>query len=193
MPIWNWAKTYMYHDSTRTSVLWFFFVVPEDQRHHKTTKWLRRTVKSIRHGTILRGQSLGQQNWQFTIPGRGRPIVDQPEASRVDHGPTDHTPRRATTRLRARITFQSRNIKWSASLRATPTPITPDPSYSSACVLRTVGALGTPAADRPFWMEAAAASRDFFPRTTDPVTAPGPGLREFRRHPARPLLESGRG
>jgi oligosaccharide reducing-end xylanase len=40
-----------------------------------------------------------------------------------------------------------------------------------------------PAADRSFWMEAAAVSRDFFPRTTHPVTALAPDYANFDGSP----------
>jgi len=53
-----------------------------------------------------------------------------------------------------------------------------DPSYHLPAFYELWARWG-PAADRPFWMEAAAASRDFFPRTTHPVTALAPDYANF--------------
>ena len=187
--IWNWAKTYMYHDSPAHPSYGFFswcmktngtpndeMVAPDGEEYF---------VMSLYFAAARWGSGTGIYNYRAEAD---RLLTNLRHRALIT-GPTDYTSS-AHQPGYGRGAFRCRNIKWSASRRATNNRDHTDPSYHLPAFYELWARWG-PAADRDFWMEAAAASRDFFPRTTHPVTALAPDYAEFRRHAARPLLESG--
>ena len=174
--IWNWAKTYMYHDSPAHPSYGFFswclktnatindeMVAPDGEEYFvmalyfAANRWGSRTgiynyqAEADQLLTNLRHRALitGQL---ITRPARTNPVTAgslfNPEYKMVRFSPGNTNPDHT------------------------------DPSYHLPAFYELWARWG-PAADRPFWMEAAAASRDFFPRTTDPVTALAPDYANF--------------
>ena len=80
--IWNWSKTYLYHDSPTRPVLWFLFVAGKDER--RDDERIRRAGRRIVlcHGPLLRREPLGQWHGDLQLQSRGRPVADQHAASR---------------------------------------------------------------------------------------------------------------
>jgi oligosaccharide reducing-end xylanase len=174
--IWNWTKTYMYHDSPAHPSYGFFswcmktnanvndeMVAPDGEEYFvmalyfAANRWGSRTgiynyqAEADQLLTNLRHRALitGQL---ITRPARTNPVTAgplfNPEHKMVRFSPGNTNPDHT------------------------------DPSYHLPAFYELWARWG-PAADRPFWMEAAAASRDFFPRTTHPVTALAPDYANF--------------
>ena len=185
--IWNWSMTYLYHTSPTHPSYGFF-------------SWEART-----NGTVMSefvapdGESYYVMALYFAANrwGSGKGIFNyKAEADRL----------LTNMRHRARITgpvFMSfRGTNSSRSVTAGPLfdaehkmvlfspsserqPFT-DPSYHLPAFYELWARWGPPT-DSNFWMEAAAASRDFFQRVTDPATGLAPDYANFDGSPVTNL------
>lgn len=181
--IWNWSKTYLYHDSPTHPSYGFF-------------SWQART-----NGTVMSefvapdGESYYAMALYFAANrwGSGRGIYNyKAEADRLL---TDMRHRalitgpvfisfRGTNSLRAvtagpLFDAEHRMVLFSPSSERPPFT---DPSYHLPAFYELWARWGPPA-DSNFWMEAAAACRDYFPRVTDPVTGLAPNYANFDGSP----------
>jgi oligosaccharide reducing-end xylanase len=177
--LWNWSKTYLYHDSPTHPSYGFF-------------SWQAKTNGETMSGFVAPdGESYYVMALYFAAHrwGNGRGIYNyQVEADRL------------LTNLRHRrlITGQVFMIQGNTGTNFTVTagplfdpkhrmvlyspsserPPFTDPSYHLPAFYELWARWG-PAADSNFWMEAASASRDFFPRAANPATGLTPDDANF--------------
>jgi oligosaccharide reducing-end xylanase len=177
--IWNWSKTYLYHDSPAHPSYGFF-------------SWQART-----NGTIMSefvapdGESYYVMALYFAANrwGSGTGIYNyKAEADRLLSNLRHRAPikgqifssRRGTnsvTTVTAGPLFDAGH-KMVVFSPSSERPQFTDPSYHLPAFYELWARWG-PAADRDFWMGAATASRDFFSRTAHPVTGLTPDYANF--------------
>jgi oligosaccharide reducing-end xylanase len=189
--LWNWSKTYLYHDSPTHPSYGFF-------------SWQARTNgQTLSEFVAPDGESYYVMALYFAANrwGNGRGIYNyKAEADRL----------LTSMRHRASITgpmfMVRRNTNSVQTVTAGPlfdaerkmvlfSPSTErarftDPSYHLPAFYELWARWG-PLEDRAFWTEAAAASRDFFPRATHPVTALNPNYANFDGSPVTSFGRSG--
>jgi oligosaccharide reducing-end xylanase len=173
--LWNWSKTYLYNPETNNPSYGFFawqartngvrmsqFVAPDGEEYYATAlffaaaRWGKGTGIYNYHAEAT--QLLDRMRNRAVITGM-MPGGNQRRA--VTAGPlfdADHK----------MVLFSPSNER----NRFT------DPSYHLPAFYELWSRWG-PAADRDFWAGAAVASRDFFPRVTDPVTGLNPNYANF--------------
>jgi endo-1,4-beta-D-glucanase Y len=169
--LWNWAKTYMYHDSPNHPAYGFF-------------SW---TVKTN-----------GVPNDEMPAPDGEEYFVTSLyfAASRWSNGQGIYNYKAEADRLlsdiknRANITGPTVKGTMTAGglfdaehkmVRFTPDIVNiehTDPSYHLPAFYELWARWG-PSADRPFWAQAASASREFFQRATNPITGLAPEYANF--------------
>ncbi len=177
--LWNWSKTYMYHDDPKHPAYGFF-------------SW------SMNPDGTPRSESPapdGEEYWAMALYfasgrwGDGKGIYDyHAQADRllsdmknraVITGPWQTRPSRVETDG-AEFNAEQKMVRFTPDMRR---PDHTDPSYHLPAFYELWARWG-PAADRPFWAEAARVSRDFFQKTTNPVTGLAPDYANFDGSPA---------
>ena len=192
--LWNWSKTYLYHDSPAHPSYGFFswqartngtvmseFVAPDGESYYvmalyfAANRWgsgtgiynyqaeADRLLANLRHRALIKGPV-------FSCPGGGPTVLFT-----VTAGPL--------------FNAEHKMVVFSPSSER---PQFTDPSYHLPAFYELWARWG-PAADRDFWMAAAAASRDFFSRTAHPVTGLTPDYANFDGTAGQQRLEPGRG
>jgi oligosaccharide reducing-end xylanase len=181
--LWNWSKTYLYHDSPAHPSYGFF-------------SWQART-----NGTVMSefvapdGESYYVMALYFAANrwGSGNGIYNyQAEADRL------LTNMRHRALIKGQIFWPQRGTNSINTVTAGPLfsadhkmvvfspsserPQFTDPSYHLPAFYELWARWG-PAADRDFWMGAAAASRVYFQRVTDPITGLAPNYANFDGSP----------
>ena len=169
--IWNWAMTYMYHDSTNSPSYGYF-------------SWSLKT-NGVPNDEMPAPD--GEQYFAMSLYFAG---------GRWGNGPGIYNYRaqadRLLTGMRYRETITGRTITGKMTAGAMFDPgtkmvrFTPDvrnwnhtdPSYQLPAFYELWSRWG-PVADRAFWKEAAESSRDFFQRAANPVTALAPDYANF--------------
>jgi oligosaccharide reducing-end xylanase len=177
--LWNWSKTYLYHDSPTHPSYGFF-------------SWQAKTNGETMSGFVAPdGESYYVMALYFAAHrwGNGRGIYNyQVEADRLL---TNLRHRRLIT---GQVFMIQRNTGTNFTVTAGPLfdpkhrmvlyspsserPPFTDPSYHLPAFYELWARWG-PAADSNFWMEAASASRDFFPRAANPATGLTPDDANF--------------
>jgi oligosaccharide reducing-end xylanase len=177
--LWNWSKTYLYHDSPAHPSYGFF-------------SWQAKTNGETMSGFVAPdGESYYVMALYFAAHrwGNGRGIYNyQAEADRLL---TNLRHRRLIT---GQVFMTQRNTGTNFTVTAGPLfdpkhrmvlyspsserPPFTDPSYHLPAFYELWARWG-PAADSNFWMEAASASRDFFPRAANPATGLTPDDANF--------------
>jgi oligosaccharide reducing-end xylanase len=177
--LWNWSKTYLYHDSPAHPSYGFFswqartngtvlseFVAPDGESYYvmalyfAANRWgsgpgiYNYRAEADRLLTDLRHRGLIQGKMSMLCGGSNRVL-------NVTAGPL--------------FNAEHKMVLFSPS---TERPPFTDPSYHLPAFYELWARWG-PAADRDFWLEAAAASRDFFPRAAHPVTGLTPDYANF--------------
>jgi oligosaccharide reducing-end xylanase len=177
--LWNWSKTYLYHDSPAHPSFGFFswqaktngevmseFVAPDGESYYVTALYF------------------AAHRW-----GKGAGIYNyQAEADRL------LTDLRHREEITGEISMLIQNKNVSQKVTAGPlfdadhkmvlfSPSTErvrftDPSYQVPAFYELWARWG-PAADRDFWLDAAQVSRDFFPLAANPVTGLAPDYAQF--------------
>jgi oligosaccharide reducing-end xylanase len=182
--LWNWSKTYLYHDSPTHPSYGFFswqartngtvmseFVAPDGEEYY---------VMALYFAAHRWGNGSGIYNYkaeadQLLSNMRHRqPITGQLSMLRRNS--------RTNVTVTAGALFDEEH-KMVLFTPSSERPRFTDPSYHLPAFYELWARWG-PLADRPFWTEAAAASRDFFPRTAHPVTALAPDYAHFDGSPA---------
>ena len=178
--LWNWAKTFMYHDSPTHPGYRFF-------------SWSMKIDGTPNDESAAPD---GEQYWAMALYfaagrwGNGTGIYDyRTEADRL----LDAMKNRAAITGQTVRGSETDGPEFNAEhkmVRFTPNNRRPDhtdPSYHLPAFYELWARWG-PAADRPFWAEAAAASRDFFQKTTNPATGLAP---EYAHFDGTPVVGSG--
>jgi oligosaccharide reducing-end xylanase len=170
--LWNWSRTYMYHEDPAHPAYGFF-------------SWSLRT-----DGTPNSESPAPDGEEYYTMAlyfasarwGDGHGIYDYHAAA--DRLLSDMKNRQAITgpagRGRTETDWAEFNPEFKM-VRFTPDTVRPDhtdPSYHLPAFYELWARWG-PAADRPFWAEAARVSRDYFVRATNPVTGLAPDYANF--------------
>jgi oligosaccharide reducing-end xylanase len=171
--LWNWSKTYMYHDvATHPSYGYFSWSLKTDGTPNS-------------EGPAPDGEEYYTMSLYFASArwGDGKGIYDyHAQADRllsdmknraVITGP-DFRGRSGTTG--AMFNPENKMVRFVPNI--TPRGDNTDPSYHLPHFYELWARWG-PVADRPFWAEAARVSRDFFQKTTDPNTGLAPDYANF--------------
>ncbi len=177
--LWNWSKTYLYHDSPAHPSFGFFswqartngvvlseFVAPDGEEYY---------VTALYFAAHRWGSGPGIYNYKAEAD---RLLTDMRHRAKLT-GPAFMARRNTNSIMTVTagplFNEEHRMVLFSPSSERAPFT---DPSYHLPAFYELWGRWG-PAADRDFWLEAAAASRDFFPRTTHPVTGLAPDYANF--------------
>jgi oligosaccharide reducing-end xylanase len=182
--LWNWSKTYLYHDSPEHPSYGFF-------------SWEAKTNGAVLSEMVAPdGESYYVTALYFAANrwGNGRGIYNYKEQADELLGNMRHR-----AMIKGPVFMSRRNTNSILTVTAGPlfseehkmvlfSPSSErgrftDPSYHLPAFYELWARWG-PAADRDFWMEAAAASRDFFPRAANPVTGLAPDYANFDGTPA---------
>ncbi len=177
--LWNWSKTYLYHASPTHPSFGFFswqaktngetvseFVAPDGESYY---------VMALYFAANRWGSGEGIYNYKEQADAlltnlRHRSVITGPISLRHDN-----TNASQTVSAGALFDADHKMVLFSPSTeRARFT----DPSYHLPAFYELWARWG-PAADKHFWLEAATACRNFFPRATDPVTGLGPDYANF--------------
>ncbi len=172
--LWNWSKTYMYHDDPKHPAYGFF-------------SWSMNVDGTPRSESPAPD---GEEYWTMALYfasgrwGDGKGIYDyRAQADRllsdmknraVITGPWKTRPDRAETDG-PEFNADHKMVRFVPDMRR---PDHTDPSYHLPAFYELWGRWG-PVADRPFWAEAARVSRDFFQQATNPRTGLAPDYANF--------------
>jgi len=166
--LWNWAKTYMYHDSPDHPGQGYF-------------SWSMRTDgKPNDEMPAPDGEEYFAMSLYFAAGrwGNGDGVYNYQAAA--DQLLTDMVHRAVITGPTSRGTRMGREMFSAehAMVRFTPNTNFTDPSYHLPAFYELWARWG-PVADRTFWVKVATTSRDFFQKVTNPVTALAPDYANF--------------
>ena len=169
--LWNWSKTFMYHDSPTHPGYGFF-------------SWSMKTTGVPNDESPAPD---GEEYWTMSLYfaagrwGNGKGIYNyKAEADRL----LDNMKNRAVITGQTVRGSETDGPEFNAEhkmVRFTPNNRRPDhtdPSYHLPAFYELWARWG-PAADRSFWAEAASASRDFFQKVTNPTTGLAPNYANF--------------
>jgi oligosaccharide reducing-end xylanase len=172
--LWNWSRTYMFHDSPAHPAYGFFSwsmktdgtpnsesPAPDGEEYY---------TMALYFASARWGDGTGIYNYRATADRllsdmKNRGVITGPWASRPDRIETDG----------ADFNLEHKMVRFTPDNRR---PDHTDPSYHLPAFYELWGRWG-PAADRPFWAEAARVSRDFLQKTTHPVTGLAPEYANF--------------
>ncbi len=166
--LWNWARTYMYHDNPAHPAYGFFSWsmrtdgTPNDEMPAPDGEEYFAMALYFAAGRW--GNGTGIYNYQAA--------ADRLLADMLHRGVIT-----GSTSLGTRTGGNMFNPDY-FMVRFTPNTEFTDPSYHLPAFYELWARWG-PAADRPFWTTAAAASRDFFTKVTGPQTALAPDYSNF--------------
>jgi oligosaccharide reducing-end xylanase len=182
--LWNWSKTFLYHDSPAHPSYGFFswqaktngqtmseFVAPDGESYYVMALYFAANRWGSRQGIY----DYKAEADRLLTDMRHRPVI-RGQVSMLRRG-TNFT---QTVSAGPLFDAMHQMVRFSPS---TERPPFTDPSYHLPAFYELWGRWG-PAADRDFWLQAAAVSRDFFPRTADPVTGLTPNYANFDGTPA---------
>ena len=169
--IWNWAKTFMYHTSTNDPAYGFFSwsmktngVANDDMPAPDGEEYF---VTSLYFAATRWGNGDGIYNYRVEAD---RLLTDMRHRQSIT-GPT------VKGQMTAGAMFEPEH----KMIRFTPDVTNwnhTDPSYHLPAFYEVWARCG-PVADREFWAQAAAASREFFQRTANPITGLAPDYANF--------------
>ena len=172
--LWNWSRTFMYHDAPAHPAYGFFSwslktdgtpnsesPAPDGEEYYAMALYFA----SARWGDgtgIYNYRSLADQ---LLSDMKNRGVITGPWASRPDRIETDG----------ANFNLEHVMVRFTPDNRR---PDHTDPSYHLPAFYELWARWG-PVADRPFWAKAAGVSRDFLQKTTHPVTGLAPEYANF--------------
>jgi len=169
--LWNWSKTYMYQSSpTHPSYGFFSWSMKTDGTPNSESPapdgeeyW----VMSLYFAANRWGNGAGIYNYKEEADR----LLDNMKNRKVIDGPTNRAPETGGPEFNP----QYKMVRFTPNQRR---PDQTDPSYHLPAFYELWARWG-PAADRPFWAEAAQASRDFFQKTTNAKTGLAPNYANF--------------
>ena len=177
--LWNWSMTYLYHDSPAHPSYGFFswqartngtvmseFVAPDGESYY---------VMALYFAANRWGNGTGIYNYQAEADRlltnlRHRALITGPISS-------SHRGTNMSLTVTAGPLFNAAT-KMVVFTPSSERPQFTDPSYHLPAFYELWARWG-PEADRDFWTEAAATSRDFFSRTAHPLTGLNPDYANF--------------
>lgn len=176
--LWNWSRTYMYHDDpAHPSYRYFSWSMNPDGTPRSESPapdgeeyW----VMALYFASGRWGDGRGIYDYR----GMADDLLDAIKNRGVIEGPWASRPGR-TAAEGAQFNPEHRMVRFTPSTRR---PDHTDPSYHLPHFYELWGRWG-PEADREFWLEAARVSRDFFQLAADPVTALTPTYAHFDGSP----------
>ena len=172
--LWNWSRTYMFHDAPSHPAYGFFSwslktdgtpnsesPAPDGEEYY---------AMALYFASARWGDGTGIYNYRSLADRllsdmKNRGVITGPWASRPDRIETDG----------AAFNLEHRMVRFTPDNRR---PDHTDPSYHLPAFYELWARWG-PAADRPFWAEAARVSRDFLQKTTHPLTGLAPEYANF--------------
>ncbi|HTQ49312.1 MAG TPA: glycosyl hydrolase family 8 [Candidatus Acidoferrales bacterium] len=169
--IWNWAKTFMYHDSSNSPAYSYFSWsmktngTPNDEMPAPDGE--QYFAMSLYFAAGRWGHGSGIYNYQAEAD---RLLTDLRHRVLIT-GPTIN----GTMTAGAIFNPENKMVRFTTDVKNWNHT---DPSYQLPAFYELWARWG-PAADRKFWTEAAAASRDFFQRAANPATALAPDYANF--------------
>ena len=182
--LWNWSKTYLYHSSPKHPSYGFFsweaktngatlseFVAPDGESYYVTALYFA----ANRWGGGRGIYNYKEQADKLLANMRHRAKIKGPIS--MSRRNTNLT---STVTAGALFSQEHKMVLFSPSSERGQFT---DPSYHVPAFYELWARWG-PAADRDFWMEAAAASRDFFPCAANPLTGLAPDYANFDGTPA---------
>ncbi len=179
--LWNWSKTFLYHDSPGHPSYGFFswqartngetlseFVAPDGESYYVMALYFAANRWGSRDGIY----DYKKEAYQLLTNMRHRAVIK---------GPVFMVRRNSSTNVSQTVSagplFDARHQMVLFSPSTERPPFT-DPSYHLPAFYELWARWG-PAVDKDFWQQAAAASRDFFSRTADPATGLMPNYANF--------------
>ncbi|MFC1792515.1 glycosyl hydrolase family 8 [Planctomycetota bacterium] len=169
--IWNWARTYMYHDDPKNPGYGYFsWSVKRDGKPNDempAPDGEEYFAMALYFATGRWGNGTGIYNYK----AEADQLLTHMRHRKLITGPTVIGPRTAGDLFKPEHTM----------VRFTPDVDNSehtDPSYHLPAFYE-LWALWGPEQDRPFWVKAAAVSRDFFQRVTHPTTGLAPDYANF--------------
>jgi oligosaccharide reducing-end xylanase len=172
--LWNWSRTYMYHEDPKHPAYGFFSwsmntdgtprsesPAPDGEEY-----W----AMALYFASACWGDGSGIYNYHRVADRllsdiKNREVIKGPWASRPTRTETDG----------AQFNLQHKMVRFTPDMAR---PDHTDPSYHLPAFYELWARWGPPA-DRVFWAEAAKVSRDFFLKATNPVTALAPDYANF--------------
>jgi endo-1,4-beta-D-glucanase Y len=172
--LWNWSRTFMFHDAPAHPAYGFFSwsmktdgtpnsesPAPDGEEYY---------VMALYFASARWGDGQGIYDYRAMADRllsdiKNRGVISGPWASRPDRIETDG----------AQFNLEHKMVRFTPDNRR---PDHTDPSYHLPAFYELWARWG-PAADRPFWAEAARVSRDFLQKATHPVTGLAPEYANF--------------
>jgi oligosaccharide reducing-end xylanase len=182
--LWNWSKTYLYHDSPKHPSCGFFsweaktngvtlseYVAPDGESYYVTALYFA-------------ANRWGGGGGIYNYKGQADELLTNMRHRAMIKGPIFMSRRNtnSTSTVTAGALFNQEHKMVLFSPSSERGQFT-DPSYQLPAFYELWARWG-PAGDRDFWMKAAAASRDFFPRAANPATGLAPDYANFDGTPA---------
>src|SRR5580698_1687041 len=177
--LWNWSKTYLYHDSPTHPSFGFFswqartngetmseFVAPDGESYYTMALYFAANHWGSGNGIYNYKQQADDllSNLRHRVPITGKISMLRRNTN--------------VTQTVASGPLFSEEHKMLLFSPSTERPQFTDPSYHLPAFYELWARCGPPG-DREFWQEAARASRDFFPRAANPVTGLAPDYANF--------------
>lgn len=172
--LWNWSRTYMYHEDTKHPASGFFSwsmnldgtprsesPAPDGEEYY---------VMALYFASARWGDGTGIYDYRAV----GDRLLSDIKNRGVITGPWVSRPARTETDG-AQFNLQHKMVRFTPDMAR---PDHTDPSYHLPAFYELWARWG-PEADRPFWKAAAAISRDFFQKTTNPATGLAPEYANF--------------
>ena len=172
--LWNWSRTYMFHDSPAHPAYGFFSwsmktdgtpnsesPAPDGEEYYA----MALCFASARWGDAKGIYDYRAMADRLLSDMKNRGVISGPWASRPDRIETDG----------ADFNLEHKMVRFTPDNRR---PDHTDPSYHLPAFYELWARWG-PVADRPFWAEAARVSRDFLQKTTHPTTGLAPEYANF--------------
>jgi oligosaccharide reducing-end xylanase len=179
--LWNWSKTFLYHDSPEHPSYGFFsweaktngetlseFVAPDGESYYTMALYFAANRWGSGNGIY----NYKEQADQLLTNLRHRGMIKGKVSMQRRNGGTN-----IVRTVTAGPLFDEAH-KMVLFTPSSERPAFTDPSYHLPAFYELWARWG-PRADRQFWLDAAAASRDFFPRTCNPVTGLNPNYAHF--------------
>lgn len=190
--LWNWSKTFLYHSNPAHPSFGFFswqaktngvtmseFVAPDGESYY---------VMALYFAANRWGNGAGIYNYKQQADELVSNMVHRANiAGKISMLRRNGSNSTQTVSCGALMNAEHKMILFSPS---TERPQFTDPSYHLPAFYELWARWG-PLADKQFWLDAAQASRDFFPRAANPVTGLAPDYAHFDGSPVTNGWNSG--
>jgi len=169
--LWNWARTYMYHDWPGHPARGFFSWSMKTDGTPNDEMPAADGEEYFAMSLYFAAGRWGSGTGIYDYRGEADRLLTDMRHRELITGPTVNGVRTAGDLFHPEYAM----VRFSPTVEARDYT---DPSYHLPAFYELWARWG-PVADRPFWAKAAAASRDFFERTTHPITGLSPDYANF--------------